>query len=186
MYFIYLCFLLCFLTFLPCLISHPSSSSDCASQSLLFLAVKEKITFLKSLFCCECQYPVPGWTIRLGSGFAFCLVWLGKGRYGQKEKIKHLIRGENWICAFITIYIHLFSLGGDMSEEDMLQAAMNMSLESARNHLSTEEKKWHHNFSPLLSKHYVSVTVLLCGCCTSWVHFRVLEAGMNGWLELRG
>ncbi|XP_048804776.1 ataxin-3 isoform X2 [Lagopus muta] len=31
--------------------------------------------------------------------------------------------------------------GGDMSEEDMLQAAMNMSLESARNHLSTEEKK---------------------------------------------
>ncbi|XP_015720751.1 ataxin-3 isoform X4 [Coturnix japonica] len=31
--------------------------------------------------------------------------------------------------------------GGDMSEEDMLQAAMNMSLESARNHLSTEENK---------------------------------------------
>ncbi|NXK45636.1 ATX3 protein, partial [Chauna torquata] len=31
--------------------------------------------------------------------------------------------------------------GGDMSEEDMLQAAMNMSLESVRNHLNTEEKK---------------------------------------------
>ncbi|XP_068255070.1 ataxin-3 isoform X2 [Nyctibius grandis] len=30
--------------------------------------------------------------------------------------------------------------GGDMSEEDMLQAAMNMSLESVRNHLNTEEK----------------------------------------------
>ncbi|XP_010153148.1 PREDICTED: ataxin-3 [Eurypyga helias] len=31
--------------------------------------------------------------------------------------------------------------GGDMSEEDMLQAAMNMSLESVRNHLNTEEEK---------------------------------------------
>ncbi|XP_019407972.1 PREDICTED: ataxin-3 isoform X1 [Crocodylus porosus] len=31
--------------------------------------------------------------------------------------------------------------GGDMSEDDMLQAAMNMSLESIRNHLNTEEKK---------------------------------------------
>ncbi|KFO08893.1 Ataxin-3, partial [Balearica regulorum gibbericeps] len=31
--------------------------------------------------------------------------------------------------------------GGDMSEEDMLQAAMNMSLESVRNHLNTEEDK---------------------------------------------
>ncbi|XP_034623967.1 ataxin-3 isoform X5 [Trachemys scripta elegans] len=31
--------------------------------------------------------------------------------------------------------------GGDMSEEDMLQAAMNMSLESVRNCLNTEEKK---------------------------------------------
>ncbi|KAM9555881.1 ataxin-3 isoform 7-T7 [Guaruba guarouba] len=31
--------------------------------------------------------------------------------------------------------------GGDMSEEDMLQAAMNMSLESVRNNLSTEEEK---------------------------------------------
>ncbi|PKU36077.1 hypothetical protein llap_13621 [Limosa lapponica baueri] len=31
--------------------------------------------------------------------------------------------------------------GGDMSEEDMLQAAMNMSLESVTNHLSTEEEK---------------------------------------------
>ncbi|NXS06780.1 ATX3 protein, partial [Neodrepanis coruscans] len=31
--------------------------------------------------------------------------------------------------------------GGDMSEEDMLQAAMNMSLESVRNHLNSEEKK---------------------------------------------
>ncbi|XP_025935127.1 ataxin-3 isoform X2 [Apteryx mantelli] len=31
--------------------------------------------------------------------------------------------------------------GGDMSEEDMLQAAMNMSLETVRNHLNTEEKK---------------------------------------------
>ncbi|KAM6133205.1 ataxin-3 isoform 5-T5 [Phoenicopterus ruber ruber] len=31
--------------------------------------------------------------------------------------------------------------GGDMSEEDMLQAAMNMSLESVRNRLNTEEEK---------------------------------------------
>ncbi|KFW76025.1 Ataxin-3, partial [Manacus vitellinus] len=31
--------------------------------------------------------------------------------------------------------------GGDMSEEDMLQAAMNMSLESVKNHLNSEEKK---------------------------------------------
>ncbi|NXR30071.1 ATX3 protein, partial [Zosterops hypoxanthus] len=31
--------------------------------------------------------------------------------------------------------------GGDMSEEDMLQAAMNMSLESVRNHLNSEEEK---------------------------------------------
>ncbi|XP_075282306.1 ataxin-3 [Opisthocomus hoazin] len=31
--------------------------------------------------------------------------------------------------------------GGDLSEEDMLQAAMNMSLESVRNHLNTEEEK---------------------------------------------
>ncbi|XP_074921748.1 ataxin-3 isoform X8 [Chelonoidis abingdonii] len=31
--------------------------------------------------------------------------------------------------------------GGDMSEEDMLQAAMNMSLETVRNCLNTEEKK---------------------------------------------
>ncbi|XP_010214033.1 PREDICTED: ataxin-3 isoform X1 [Tinamus guttatus] len=31
--------------------------------------------------------------------------------------------------------------GGDMSEEDMLQAAMNMSLETVRNHMNTEEKK---------------------------------------------
>ncbi|KAM6335352.1 ataxin-3 isoform 1-T1 [Podargus strigoides] len=31
--------------------------------------------------------------------------------------------------------------GGDMSEEDMLQAAMNMSLESVRNHLNKEEEK---------------------------------------------
>ncbi|NWS51485.1 ATX3 protein, partial [Chunga burmeisteri] len=31
--------------------------------------------------------------------------------------------------------------GGDMSEEDMLQAAMNMSLESVRKHLNTEEEK---------------------------------------------
>ncbi|XP_075782816.1 ataxin-3 isoform X7 [Pelodiscus sinensis] len=31
--------------------------------------------------------------------------------------------------------------GGNMSEEDMLQAAMNMSLESVRNCLNTEEKK---------------------------------------------
>ncbi|XP_057269310.1 ataxin-3 isoform X2 [Pezoporus wallicus] len=31
--------------------------------------------------------------------------------------------------------------GGDMSEEDMLQAAMNMSLESVRNNLNTEEEK---------------------------------------------
>ncbi|KAF1396961.1 Ataxin-3, partial [Spheniscus humboldti] len=31
--------------------------------------------------------------------------------------------------------------GGDMSEDDMLQAAMNMSLESVRNHLNTEEEK---------------------------------------------
>ncbi|NXN11168.1 ATX3 protein, partial [Indicator maculatus] len=31
--------------------------------------------------------------------------------------------------------------GGDMSEEDMLQAAMNMSLESVRNHLNAEEEK---------------------------------------------
>ncbi|NXG73423.1 ATX3 protein, partial [Baryphthengus martii] len=31
--------------------------------------------------------------------------------------------------------------GGDMSEEDMLQAAMNMSLESVRNQLNTEEEK---------------------------------------------
>ncbi|XP_077179630.1 ataxin-3 isoform X2 [Paroedura picta] len=31
--------------------------------------------------------------------------------------------------------------GGDMSEEDMLQAAMNMSLETVRNSLNTEEKK---------------------------------------------
>ncbi|NWR55859.1 ATX3 protein, partial [Bucorvus abyssinicus] len=30
---------------------------------------------------------------------------------------------------------------GDMSEEDMLQAAMNMSLESVRNHLNAEEEK---------------------------------------------
>lgn len=35
----------------------------------------------------------------------------------------------------------LFLLGGDMSEEDMLQAAMNMSLETLRNSLNTEEKK---------------------------------------------
>ncbi|NXW70279.1 ATX3 protein, partial [Hirundo rustica] len=33
------------------------------------------------------------------------------------------------------------SEGGDMSEEDMLQAAMNMSLESVRNHLNSEEEK---------------------------------------------
>ncbi|XP_054828793.1 ataxin-3 isoform X5 [Eublepharis macularius] len=31
--------------------------------------------------------------------------------------------------------------GGDLSEEDMLQAAMNMSLETVRNSLNTEEKK---------------------------------------------
>ncbi|NXE15000.1 ATX3 protein, partial [Lophotis ruficrista] len=31
--------------------------------------------------------------------------------------------------------------GGDMSEEDMLQAAMNMSLESVRNHLNKEDEK---------------------------------------------
>ncbi|NXK97874.1 ATX3 protein, partial [Formicarius rufipectus] len=31
--------------------------------------------------------------------------------------------------------------GGEMSEEDMLQAAMNMSLESVRNHLKSEEEK---------------------------------------------
>uniref|UniRef100_A0A8D2KQM8 ubiquitinyl hydrolase 1 n=3 Tax=Varanus komodoensis TaxID=61221 RepID=A0A8D2KQM8_VARKO len=31
--------------------------------------------------------------------------------------------------------------GGDMSEDDMLQAAMNMSLESTRNTLNTEQKK---------------------------------------------
>ncbi|XP_034963176.1 ataxin-3 isoform X1 [Zootoca vivipara] len=31
--------------------------------------------------------------------------------------------------------------GGDMSEEDMLQAAMNMSLETVRNSLNTKEKK---------------------------------------------
>ncbi|NXD65055.1 ATX3 protein, partial [Eolophus roseicapillus] len=31
--------------------------------------------------------------------------------------------------------------GGDMSEEDMLQAAMNMSLESVRNNLNAEEEK---------------------------------------------
>ncbi|NXA46176.1 ATX3 protein, partial [Nothocercus julius] len=31
--------------------------------------------------------------------------------------------------------------GGVMSEEDMLQAAMNMSLETVRNHMNTEEKK---------------------------------------------
>ncbi|NWZ73112.1 ATX3 protein, partial [Acrocephalus arundinaceus] len=31
--------------------------------------------------------------------------------------------------------------GGDMSEDDMLQAAMNMSLESVRNHLNSEEEK---------------------------------------------
>ncbi|NXX37093.1 ATX3 protein, partial [Nicator chloris] len=31
--------------------------------------------------------------------------------------------------------------GGDMSEEDMLQAAMNMSLESVRNRLNSEEEK---------------------------------------------
>ncbi|XP_048341179.1 ataxin-3 isoform X6 [Sphaerodactylus townsendi] len=31
--------------------------------------------------------------------------------------------------------------GGDMSEEDMLQAAMNMSLETVRNSLNTEDKK---------------------------------------------
>ncbi|NXT71809.1 ATX3 protein, partial [Chaetops frenatus] len=31
--------------------------------------------------------------------------------------------------------------GGDMNEEDMLQAAMNMSLESVRNHLNSEEEK---------------------------------------------
>ncbi|NXA37097.1 ATX3 protein, partial [Eudromia elegans] len=31
--------------------------------------------------------------------------------------------------------------GGEMSEEDMLQAAMNMSLETVRNHMNTEEKK---------------------------------------------
>ncbi|NXK61806.1 ATX3 protein, partial [Sylvietta virens] len=31
--------------------------------------------------------------------------------------------------------------GSDMSEEDMLQAAMNMSLESVRNHLNSEEEK---------------------------------------------
>lgn len=37
--------------------------------------------------------------------------------------------------------MHLLSLGGDMSEEDMLQAAMNMSLESVRNHLNSEEEK---------------------------------------------
>jgi len=53
--------------------------------------------------------------------------------------------------------VYLFSLGGDLSEEDMLQAAMNMSLESVRNHLNTEEEKW-QNFSPLtvktLSLHY--------------------------------
>ncbi|KAF2986234.1 hypothetical protein EK904_009762 [Melospiza melodia maxima] len=37
--------------------------------------------------------------------------------------------------------MHILSLGGDMSEEDMLQAAMNMSLESVRNHLNLEEEK---------------------------------------------
>nr|XP_054490101.1 ataxin-3 isoform X5 [Agelaius phoeniceus] len=37
--------------------------------------------------------------------------------------------------------MHVLSLGGDMSEEDMLQAAMNMSLESVRNHLNSEEEK---------------------------------------------
>uniref|UniRef100_A0A8B9EBX1 ubiquitinyl hydrolase 1 n=1 Tax=Anser cygnoides TaxID=8845 RepID=A0A8B9EBX1_ANSCY len=64
-------------------------------------------------------------------------------KYEQKEQKKHLTAVENCLCAFLTIYMHiiLFSLGGDMSEEDMLQAAMNMSLESVRNHLNTEEKK---------------------------------------------
>lgn len=39
-----------------------------------------------------------------------------------------------------------------MSEDDMLQAAMNMSLESVRNHLNAEEEKW-QIFSLFLSKH---------------------------------
>uniref|UniRef100_A0A8B9P072 ubiquitinyl hydrolase 1 n=1 Tax=Accipiter nisus TaxID=211598 RepID=A0A8B9P072_9AVES len=51
------------------------------------------------------------------------------------------LRRRRQLCAFIITYMHLFSLGGDMSEEDMLQAAMNMSLESVRNHLNTEEEK---------------------------------------------
>lgn len=37
-----------------------------------------------------------------------------------------------------------------MSEEDMLQAAMNMSLESVRNDLNTEEEKWRNFFSPFI------------------------------------
>uniref|UniRef100_A0A8C0V9S1 ubiquitinyl hydrolase 1 n=1 Tax=Cyanistes caeruleus TaxID=156563 RepID=A0A8C0V9S1_CYACU len=41
----------------------------------------------------------------------------------------------------LQLVLHVLSLGGDMSEEDMLQAAMNMSLESVRNHLNSEEEK---------------------------------------------
>lgn len=64
---------------------------------------------------------------------------MGNGGCGQKKQQKHLTEIKN--CEFITACMHLLSLGGDMSEEDMLQAAMNMSLESVRNHLNSEEEK---------------------------------------------
>lgn len=63
---------------------------------------------------------------------------VGKGGCGRKQQ-KHLTIIKN--CEFITACMHVLSLGGDMSEEDMLQAAMNMSLESVRNHLNSEEEK---------------------------------------------
>lgn len=56
----------------------------------------------------------------------------------EERMKKHLTIIKN--CELITVCIHVLSLG-DMSEEDMLQAAMNMSLESVRNHLNSEQKK---------------------------------------------
>lgn len=62
-----------------------------------------------------------------------------KSGCGWKEQQKHLTIIKN--CELITAFFHVLSSGGDMSEEDMLQAAMNMSLESVRNHLNSEEDK---------------------------------------------
>lgn len=54
-----------------------------------------------------------------------------------------------------------------MSENDMLQAAVNMSLETVTNSLNTEEKKW-QIFILIWTLHSV---LILCGWHKGRVHF---------------